>query len=209
VAKGLPNDLQLLAGAARAVPAAAERTGRIAGHDRRIARAAAGDRQAAAELLGELLPRVRNLVRFLCPGDSEVDDHSQAALIEILRALPGFEGRSALTTWADRITVRVTLRRVRKSRSQQASLQPLDEGEIRDSTPPPDGSAMTRRQLAEMLDRLPEPQRQVLVLHHLIGMSVPEVAEALEVPFETARSRLRLATGRLRALCVDDGAADD
>ncbi|MDD9933337.1 MAG: RNA polymerase sigma factor [Myxococcales bacterium] len=209
MAQRLPTNLKLAAEPDAARAADRPAGGRIAGNDPRIARAVAGDRRAASELLEALLPRVRNLVRFLCPGDSDVDDHAQAALIEVLRGLPRFEGRSALTTWADRITVRATLRRVRQARARRAQQQVLEEELVPAVTAAPDDRTMTRRQLAQMLDMLPEPQRQVLVLHHVMGMSVPEVAEALEVPFDTAKSRLRLATGRLRALYGEKRGGED
>jgi RNA polymerase sigma-70 factor (ECF subfamily) len=186
------------------VPDRESASGRIAGDDPRIARAAAGERQAASELARELLPRVRNLVRYLVAGDSDVDDHAQAALIEVLRALPGFRGDSALTTWADRITVRETLRRVKRRRSRQARLRELHFEPTPEPAPSPGEHYAARRRVTEMLDALPEPQREALVLHHVAGMSVPELAQTLGIPFDTAKSRLRLAVGKLRQLYGED-----
>lgn len=182
-------------------PATAPANGRIAADDPRIPLAAAGDPKAAAALITELLPRVRNLVRYLCRGDADVDDHTQVALLEVLRALPGFQGRSALSTWADRITVRATLRRIKQRRAREAQQATLDDT---DALPAPghgpEHRTLDRRQLAGLLDALPEQQRDALVLHHAVGMSVPEIAEELGLPFDTIKSRLRLATGRLRKL---------
>ena len=173
--------------------------GQIAGDDPRVPAAAAGDRDAAASLLAELLPRVRNLVRYLVRGDDEVDDLTQAALLEILRALPGFGGRSALTTWADRIAVRETLRRAKQRRRRAAQLQEVSEVlHERTTSPPVQDSYVARRQLAELLDGFPAEQREALVLHHVVGLSIPEIAKNLGVPFDTAKSRLRLGMKRLR-----------
>ena len=163
--------------------------------------ARAGDRQALEWLVKSLLPRTRNLVRFLLPGDQDVDDFAQASLLEIVRALPGFEGRSALTTWSDRITVRETLRRVKRRRlhsARQRSLHSDDIDMVTNSSV--DERYHAKRQVILMLDQLPAEQRHVLVLHHVMGMSVPEVADTLGVPFDTAKSRLRLATQRLRQM---------
>jgi RNA polymerase sigma-70 factor (ECF subfamily) len=55
-----------------------------------------------------------------------------------------------------------------------------------------------RRRLVQCLDRLPREHREVIVLHHVVGLSMPELAEELQVPFETARSRLRLGMRKLR-----------
>jgi RNA polymerase sigma-70 factor (ECF subfamily) len=180
-------------------PVSAAPPPRIAGDDPRIAAAAGGDRAAASSLLAELLPRARNVVRFLLRGDSEVDDFAQNSLIEVLRSLPTFRGESSLTTWADRITVRTVLRQLgrrQREREQRVRLEP-ELRMLQISTPPGDGYA-ARRRLAQALDRLPEPQRQALVLHHVVGMSVPELAEELQVSFDTAKSRLRLGMERLR-----------
>jgi RNA polymerase sigma-70 factor (ECF subfamily) len=167
--------------------------------DPRVAQAAAGDRAAAHALLIEMLPRVRNLVRYLLWGDADVDDVAQLVLIELLRSFHTYRGEGALSSWADRITTRVALRHVRKRRNderQRNSIAPelyavgLDDNQADDYT--------LRRQAVRCLDDLPDDQRQVLVLHHVVGLSVPELAAELEIPFETARSRLRLGMHKLR-----------
>lgn len=167
--------------------------------DRRVAAAAAGDRRAASALLGELLPRVRNLVRYLVRGDADVDDIAQQALIEILRSLGSFRGEGSLTAWADRITSRVTLAHVRRRRVERSR---LDDGASPELFPVSTGDRpddyLERRRLVHALDALSEEQRSVMVLHHVVGMSLPEVAEELAIPFETARSRLRLGMTKMR-----------
>jgi RNA polymerase sigma-70 factor (ECF subfamily) len=59
---------------------------------------------------------------------------------------------------------------------------------------------LSRRHAIRLLDLLPTEQRQVVVLHHVMEMSVPEIASELAIPFETVRSRLRLARQRLRGV---------
>ncbi|MCA9613957.1 MAG: RNA polymerase sigma factor [Sandaracinus sp.] len=163
------------------------------------ARAATGDRRAAEQLLHRLLPRVRNLVRYLVRGDTHVDDMAQNALLAILRGLPGYRGEGAFKAWADRITVRETLAYAKRERARFAATREAapdlhvvrEEGQRTDVY-------VKRRDVARLLDTLPTEQREVLVLHHVMGMSVPELAENLGVPFDTAKSRLRLATKKLR-----------
>jgi RNA polymerase sigma-70 factor, ECF subfamily len=53
---------------------------------------------------------------------------------------------------------------------------------------------------------LPDEQREVLVMHHVLGLSVREIAEELATPFETVRSRLRLGMARLRNELLSDDA---
>lgn len=59
----------------------------------------------------------------------------------------------------------------------------------------------SNREFFDLVDRLlgeiPEEQRQVFVLHHYSGLSLPEVAEAMEIPVATSKSRLRLAREKL------------
>ncbi len=167
--------------------------------DARVVAAAAGDRTAAGELLSELLPRVANLVRYLVGRDSDVEDITQKVLLELLRSLHTFRGESKLTTWSDRITVRVALSHMKRRRHQAAQRRAVATD--LDVVPYPMDSAdeyLTRRRAVRMLDKLPEEQRQVVVLHHVAGLSVPELAEMLSIPFETTRSRLRLGMKKLR-----------
>jgi RNA polymerase sigma-70 factor (ECF subfamily) len=168
--------------------------------DPRIAAAVSGDRVAAAELLGELLPRARNLIRYLVQGDAEVDDVAQEALIAVLRGLPSYRGEGTFKSWADRVVARTTFAALRRMRGERArkSAEPPELLAV-----PADGRAdgyLQRRDLARLLDKLPDEQRHALVLHHAMGLSVPEIAEELGAPFETVRSRLRLGMTSLRAL---------
>lgn len=168
--------------------------------DPRVAKAAAGDRVCAEELLQELLPRVRNLVRYLAWGDVDVDDISQLALIEIARSFHNYRGEGALHSWAERITTRVALHYLRRRRSEErrrTSLSPVELHVISPRNEQPDEYTL-RRKTVRMLDDLPDDQRQALVLHHVVGLSVPELASELGIPFETARSRLRLGVQKLR-----------
>jgi RNA polymerase sigma-70 factor (ECF subfamily) len=167
--------------------------------DPRVAKAALGDRTCAETLLLELLPRVRNLVRYLAWGDVDVDDISQLALIEIGRSFHNYRGEGALHSWADRITTRVALHYLRKRRNEERRRTALAP-ELRIVAPnseQPDDYTL-RRHAVQMLDDLPDEQRQAVVMHHVVGLSVPELAHELGIPFETARSRLRLGVQKLR-----------
>jgi RNA polymerase sigma-70 factor (ECF subfamily) len=158
-----------------------------------------GDRRAVEKLLTGLLPRVR--------GDNEVDDIAQEALIAILRGLPTFRGDGSLKSWADRVVVRVTLSSIKKVRKERAlrDLGP-DLSVLPDPAGRPDEYA-SRREMVVHLDALPYDQRHALVLHHVLGMSVPEIAEELRTPFETIRSRLRLGQASMRTAMPGHGPA--
>jgi RNA polymerase sigma-70 factor (ECF subfamily) len=175
------------------------------GADLEVARAAAtGDRTAAEQLLTRLLPRVRNLVRYLVRGDAEVDDIAQDALVAILRGLPTYRGEATLEAWGDRVVARVTFSALRRRRGEPSGtvadapeLALVGEGAL--------DEYLARREAVKALDRLPDEQRHALVLHHVLEMSVSEIAEELGISGETIRSRLRLGKTRLRKLRMDPG----
>jgi RNA polymerase sigma-70 factor (ECF subfamily) len=164
-------------------------------------RAARGDARLTERLFLALLPRVRNLVRYLIRGDHDVDDFSQEALLTILRGLESYRGEGEFRAWADRIVARSVFA-ARKRRSERPTDtectvgHELNQGSM---APPPD-SYCERRQVVAHLDTLPDNQRAVLVLHYVLGMTVPEVSVEIGAPEETVRSRLRLGKDRLRRL---------
>jgi RNA polymerase sigma-70 factor, ECF subfamily len=157
--------------------------------------AARGDRAAAEVLVRGLLPLVRYFVR----GDAEVDDLAQESLVTILRGLSSYRGEGTVVAWSDRIVVRTVFAHLRKSRASHkvhveytADLVPVPAGESAHGF-------LARRQAIRALDELPDEQRDVLVMRHVMGLSVREIAEEVDAAFETVRSRLRLGMARLRS----------
>jgi RNA polymerase sigma-70 factor (ECF subfamily) len=164
--------------------------------DPRVVAAAAGNRVAAESVCRELLPRVRNLVRYLVRGDTRVDDIAQEALIAVLRGLGTYRGDGRFEAWVDRVVARSTFATLRRFRAEtQPGVENVAE---RERDPVPSAPYDERRDLAAALDQLPPEQRQALILHFSVGMTVPEIAEAIAAPFETVRSRIRLAKAALR-----------
>lgn len=169
-----------------------------------------GDRQAQEVVVARLLPRVRNLVRYLVRGDSDVDDIAQEALVAILVGLPSFRGDGQLVSWADRVTVRATFACLRRTARARSMVEvEADLSVVMGPDSPPD-EYLERRRVVGLLDEIPNDQRHALVLHHVLGMSVPEIATMTGSPTETVRSRLRLGMGRLRGLHdVEEGGGGD
>jgi RNA polymerase sigma-70 factor (ECF subfamily) len=173
-------------------------------HRALVEAATQGDRKAAEQLLRALLPRVRNLVRYFVRGDAEVDDLAQESLVTILRGLPTYRGEGNVTSWCDRIVVRTVFAHLRRTRAtEQCHVEYTP-----DLVPVPSGESahgfLARRQAVRALDELPDEQRAVLVMHHVMGLSVREIAEELGAAFETVRSRLRLGMARLRGAVASD-----
>ncbi|MCB9573458.1 MAG: RNA polymerase sigma factor [Kofleriaceae bacterium] len=169
-----------------------------------VAAAVAGDRRALEAVVTECLPRVRNLARYLVRGDADADDVAQEVMVAIVRKLPTWRGDGALQSWVDRIAVReafLALRRSRRARDR------VDAGADLTVVPDPGGAPdayAERRRAVAALDQLSDDQRHAVVLHHVLGMSVPEAAAEIGAPLETVRSRLRQGIARLRAIHRED-----
>lgn len=128
-----------------------------------------------------------------------MDDFAQQAMVDILKGLPTYRGEAPLVRWADRVTARTTMALVKRRRAVQSrqlelieNLYPLEQSAQR-------ATYFARRRLARALDKLPDEQREAVVLHHVLELTVPELAATLGVPFDTAKSRVRLAMKKLRA----------
>ncbi|WP_208719168.1 RNA polymerase sigma factor [Corallococcus sicarius] len=180
-----------------------------AGDDARLAAAMRGQRDATEALLLDLLPRVRNLVRYLVRGDSDVEDISQESLIALVRGLPTYRGDGRFHGWVDRVVVRTTFAWLKRSRGREArySGDPVELLAVPSDEAPAD-EYVHRRHMVALLDRLSTEQRHALVLHHVLELSVQEISTELGIPFETVRSRLRLGRTALRALAADGDAPE-
>ncbi len=162
--------------------------------------ALAGRRHASERLLAQILPRIRNLVRYLVRGDRDVDDIAQDALLLVHRRLETYQGQGAFLSWVDRITARATFASRRKARALR-EVSPSDPDLLvdRDVAPASGPDAyVARRRFVLLLDTIPEEQRDALVMHHVLGVTVPEIAAELSISEETVRSRLRLRRAKLR-----------
>jgi RNA polymerase sigma-70 factor (ECF subfamily) len=135
--------------------------------------------------------------------EADLMDMTQNVFVVVHRKLPGFEGRSEVTTWLFGICRRVAIDYRRSARirhevttdaQQLASLSgPAVAGDA------PDGDKTRLAAVAEaLLDRLPEKLRVVFVLFELDEMSGEDIAALLDIPVGTVRSRLRLAREAFR-----------
>lgn len=172
---------------------------------RRLARAtAAGDRDAATAFARRLLPVARRVTRALLGPGSDADDATQSALVELLESARTYAGQGPLEAWARRITVRVTLRWLRRGR--QLALADHDDHDPADDLPARDDDLREHipRALADYLALLPEPQRLALVLRHALDYTLPEIAELTAAPVPTVKSRIVKAATTLRKLIRRD-----
>lgn len=166
-----------------------------------IDRARSGDRAAFAALVRAHQDEVYTLARRLVGDPHLASDVAQEALIRAWRALPKFRGDSRLSTWLYRITVNTAwTHKKRAKRHATASIDDLhDLAAPEDSTHPVFAGEMMelRGRLKRALDRLPAPQRQVVVLKDVYGWSHAEISRAMGISETAAKVRLHRARARL------------
>jgi RNA polymerase sigma-70 factor (ECF subfamily) len=181
-----------------------------------------GDAIWTAEQIAELYPGMVRFARTMLPA-SVVEDVVQETWIAVLKGIERFEGRATLRTWiyavlrnkARRALGIETRRRDREEAELSDEVDPLagrlhpaghpDAGHW--SVPPstrfiPEERAAVselREKVREALDRLPERQRQVVLLRDVEGFSADEVCELLDIDPGNQRILLHRGRGKLRA----------
>lgn len=137
---------------------------------------------------------VWSTVRRLGASAEAVDDLVQEIFIVIYAKLDTLERTEALRSWIYGITRRTVSTHRRAKRASAPHATPLAEVISLDPTPLEQTEQHAALELlAKLLGELDEPKREVFALVELEELSVPEVAEMLELPLNTAYSRLRAA----------------
>ena len=175
--------------------------------DRRlIAECLAGRTAAFGELVRRYQDRLFNAVVRVVDTAEDAADVVQDAFLNAFQSLNSFKGDSEFFTWLYRIAFNaaISLRRKKKAvlsfdGDERAATEPVDPSEF---TRP--GVALERSEedarLLAALNRLSPEHRMVLVLKELEGQKYEEIAEVLDVPIGTVRSRLHRARMELRDL---------
>lgn len=159
-----------------------------------------------------LLPDIGSAARRLAGDGDEADDLVAEAVLRAWRQLDSLRDRSSFRGWLFRIMTNEFLSRQR-SRSSRPAVERLPEGEhdfslferlhqpfLLWSTNPEQEflNRLLKEDLERAIDALPDEFRIVIVLADMEGMKYNEIAEALEIPIGTVRSRLARARGRLQ-----------
>lgn len=171
-----------------------------------VRQAQAGDRAALDELLGRHYDRIYAICRRIAGNDADGADATQEALMAIVRGLEKFDGRAAFSTWSYRVATNATLDELRRRR-RRPSPQLVDEHEGWVESQHP-GSAesdfdeviVERDAMSTALAALPDEFRLPLVLRDCAGLDYAEIAETLQIPPGTVRSRISRARAKLAEL---------
>lgn len=143
------------------------------------------------------------LSRMLGRGP-EVEDLAQETFVRAYRAFPDFDpdGPAKVSTWLLTIATRLALDARKK---KKLDVVEIEEGKETSASTRPSNPELSleRRELGDAIGRaaaeLPDDQRAALVLAEMHGLSIAEIAEALDVPENTAKTRLFRAREKMRA----------
>ncbi len=165
-----------------------------------VLRVQRGDKSAYDYLVIKYQHRIIQLVNRYIKDPSESQDVAQEAFIKAYRALADFRGEAAFFTWLYRIAINTAknylLSRSRRSANYQVDIQ---DAEALENAPQLQGLETPERELLNQeiidaikasIEELPEDMRTAIVLREFEGMSYEEIAEAMDCPVGTVRSRI-------------------
>ena len=166
-----------------------------------VTRAQQGDKQAFNLLVEKYQRKLARLLSRFIRDPAEVEDVTQEAFIKAYRALPAFRGDSAFYTWLYRIGINTAKnylmamgRRAPTSTEVDAEdAEGYEEGEqLRDINTPE--SVLLSNEIAETvnstIEQLPEELRRAIQMREIEGMSYEDIAQAMDCPIGTVRSRI-------------------
>lgn len=167
-----------------------------------LKRAASGDEAAFAELYDEVSSRLYGLVRRVVRDPAQSEEVAQEVLVEVWRTATRFDGeRGSASTWIHTMAHRRAIDRVR---SAQASHDREERVALRDHVPAYDEvvdtveTRLEQEQVRRCVQGLTDLQRESVTLAYYGGHTYQQVAELLDVPLGTVKTRMRDGLIRLR-----------
>ena len=188
-----------------------------------VRRVQRGDKTAFDVLVRKYQYKIANLISRYVGNQSEVEDVAQEAFIKAYRGLSNFRGESAFYTWMYRIAINTAKNYLvaagRRGPEGAIDAQEAEQYEGVDAlkehgTPERELlSAEIKQTVYDAIENLPHELRVAITLRELEGLSYEEIAEAMDCPIGTIRSRIFRAReaidGRLRPLLDETGETYD
>ncbi|MDQ3696698.1 MAG: RNA polymerase sigma factor [Gemmatimonadota bacterium] len=162
-----------------------------------VARAQTGDLRALDRLLRELQEPLYRHVCGVLGDDALADDVLQDVLLIVARRIGTVREPAWVRAWAFRVANREAVRASKKARRYQAVIEEAVLETADDAADVIEPSELLG-QIPQLVDSLPPGARVVVRLHYIDGLSNPEIAEALELPLGTVKSRLAYGLRLLR-----------
>lgn len=179
-----------------------------AGHDEPVdldelaLRAAAGDREALEDLLAAIQPRVKRICGRMLLYPQDAEEAAQDALLLVATKISSFAGRSKFTTWLHAVASNSARSTYRSLKRRAAERSANDMPIIADprTTSVIAGSRLDLLEALEVLGSTHPELVEPLVLRDVQGLPYDEIAQTLEVPLGTIKSRIHQARHAVRPL---------
>jgi RNA polymerase sigma-70 factor (ECF subfamily) len=178
-----------------------------------LARLRAGDEAAYEKLVREYGGRMLATATRILGNPEDARDAVQDAFLSAFRAIGSFAGQSRTSTWLHRIVINASLMKIRtRQRRPEEPIDPLLPAFLEDghhADPPAEWKEPadvllqrreTRELVREMIGKLPEAYRTVLVLRDIEELDTQETARLLEISTSAVKTRLHRARQALRTL---------
>ena len=172
-----------------------------------ISRARGGDREAFGTLVEQYRDNVYRLAYRMCGNAYDADEAAQEAFVAAWRALPNFRGDAKFSTWLYRLTTNAAIDVMRREKRHQT----VGDGEMievaDDADSPQETVERTEQQEAvqKALATLSEEYREVLLLRYMEELDYAEIAEVLQLPSGTVKSRINRAKAALKTALLKSG----
>ncbi|MFY9260442.1 MAG: RNA polymerase sigma factor RpoE [Gallionella sp.] len=166
-----------------------------------VERVQRGDKHAFNLLVSKYQRRLGRLISRFVRDSAEAEDVTQDAFIKAYRALPGFRGESAFYTWLYRIGINTAKNHLMANKRRPISNSDFDaeesegfeEASLLREVSTPENELMSKQVVDVVqatLQQLPEDLRSALTLREIEGLSYEEIAEVMNCPIGTVRSRI-------------------
>ena len=165
-----------------------------------------GDRRSMGMLVRRYAPTATGAAFRLLRSGDEAQDAVQDAFVNIIRARSDYRPHSPFGPWFYRILRNVCLDMLRKRKSYDNALVRLAGEKVPEEDPPAENR---RSPFLELVGRLPEKDRRVLMLRVIDGLQLTEIAELCGCTEEAAKKRAQRGLKRLKSLVEHDQTAVD
>jgi RNA polymerase sigma factor (sigma-70 family) len=170
-----------------------------------VERAQRGDHDAFAVLAGATIARLYAAARLIIRDPDRAEDAVQETLVRCWRDLPTLRDVDRFDAWLHRLFLNACYAELRAAKRQsiEVEIPEIHTFAVSDAQ----SATADRDQIERGIRHLDPEHRTVIVLHHYLGLPLPDAAAAMGIPLGTAKSRLHRATQALRAALDSDARA--